>query len=539
MRNYTARCYHRIQVRFLTFFTTMLLSLPIFASTESLNKKASEIVVDYFNIQSSPYTNETGFFGIHYNINLLPIKNFYTGLGVYSAITGNNGGFFVFGFDNNYYLNLFKNIYFDSGVFIGAGGAHSAKVGGGLMLLPHVGLSYRANKFQLGIDYSYVTFPTGYIKNSQILFHLSLLNDFNFFGPGKGLLTDSNMDLTKNISHLYIGPIVQLATPKKGTKSLRNKLQDNTQGLIGGELGKFITKNSYFGLRATAIAKSKSGNGYMSLMGGLGNLLKLSHSLSIDNDFYIGAGGGGEISTGSGLLLEADTGLSWKITKAIDSKIQVGYLIAPDGNYKAWIGTIGFHYHIFSYSPSSENKLPHINVLSQKIRHWRIQAFHQTLFHPERKDTRKGDIHFLGALLEQQINQNFYLSYGTEFAYSGEHSGGLAAGIVGIGYQINLKNNWHPFVTILSGAIGGGGIDIGGGLFLEPNIGIRYSLSDNFSLNLSGGYIKSIDGKLNAVTATAGLSFDFGELPVISHDTQPIPDTPQSNHTCSQPADCR
>lgn len=107
-----------------------LLFILLYISTLSgveLTKKA--LRASFETVEISP-EEDLGLLGTSYLIE--PNENFYYGLGVYSAVTGKRGGFFVGGATVGYKYELYKNLYLDSGVFFGGGGGGSAPQGGGV-----------------------------------------------------------------------------------------------------------------------------------------------------------------------------------------------------------------------------------------------------------------------------------------------------------------------------------------------------------------------------------------------------------------------
>ena len=226
----------------------LFFSLSAFAdkAAEKLNTLSAQTTLDYFTINSSKIN--LGLLGIHYDLSLLPVHDFYTGVGLYGAVTGNTGGFFALGMDNNYNPRLYKSLYFDSGVFLGGGGAHGSAVGGGLMVLPHVGLSYSLGPARIKLDYSYITFPSGSIQGSQVMAGVIIPSTFYYFSPGDSVGMNDSIHWEK--ARLYLSPLLQLYYPEHMSHV----------GLIGAEGGKFLTDRAYLAIRTTAIAAGNSGN---------------------------------------------------------------------------------------------------------------------------------------------------------------------------------------------------------------------------------------------------------------------------------------
>lgn len=495
-----------------TLLATALLPVMLYANNNTLEQyqsTPSEATLDFLNINMPGGQPSMGLIGLHYDLNLLPIPDFYTGLGTYGAVKGNNGGFFALGIDNDYRPELYKSLYLDSGLFVGGGGARSAQVGGGLMILPHLGLGYKLGGQLFTLDYSYVTFPSGQISGSQVMLGVTFPSDFNFFSPGQDSETNSIVDWQAD--RFYLSPIVQAYKPKSGTMSLSGNSQDGVLGLVGAEGGKYITDRAYVALRSTAVAKGNA-NGYMTLMGGLGYQLPLTSNFFWVNDAFVGSGGGGNVDTGNGILVEADTGFGWQALPNIQPRIMIGYLDAPDGHFQTWVGTLGLNYDLGWLSVPANTGAISYTAPSQNIQHWRAEIYNQTFFDPERTDSRNGNINLIAASLDQQLTPNWFLSYRASFAYQGDNSGALATGMIGAGYQGNFNSNIHPHAEFLAGAAGGGGLAVGDGFLVEPAAGLRYDFSPQFGIDISGGEIISTSGTQHTPALNAGITYSFGKL---------------------------
>lgn len=105
-------------------------------------------------------TDEIGLVGTHFDFH--PFRSFdpfYTGFGFYSAATGEEGGFFTFG----YTLGLdyeFYNFHTDAGVYLGGGGgSHLSFPGGGMIVRTHAALSYEVKGVELVVGVARTDFP--------------------------------------------------------------------------------------------------------------------------------------------------------------------------------------------------------------------------------------------------------------------------------------------------------------------------------------------------------------------------------------------
>jgi len=127
------------------FYLLVVLSVhsSLFSQIKGIPEKMSQkgfAKIDFLSIEMPftiiPNEQNLGFTGIHYN--LLLDKSFYSGIGIYSAVSGFRGGFFTLGVNagiKKYFSNKF---YIDTGFhFGGGGGGTGAPDGGGAFILPH------------------------------------------------------------------------------------------------------------------------------------------------------------------------------------------------------------------------------------------------------------------------------------------------------------------------------------------------------------------------------------------------------------------
>lgn len=63
---------------------------------------------------------------------------------------------------------------------------------------------------------------------------------------------------------------------------------------------------------------------------------------------------------------------------------------------------------------------------------------------------------------------------------------------------------------LLAGAAGGGGVDTGGGLLVQPEIGLVIHLSDSYSVYVREGYLHAFSGDFDCLTSSLGICRSFG-----------------------------
>jgi len=99
------------------------------------------------------------------------------------------------------------------------------------------------------------------------------------------------------------------------------------------------------------------------------------------------------------------------------------------------------------------------------------------------------------------------------FAYKGE-SGGYAHGLFGMGIKSNpfLNDKFSVFAETSAGVAGGGRVDSGEGVLVRPTVGINFHLTEDFSIQASGGQMVSPFGNVNSTNFNIGLSYGVSIL---------------------------
>ena len=85
-----------------------------------------------------------GLFGLHYQV---PINNWlYGGIGMYAAITGDQGGLFVLDVAVGINTKIYNNLFIDANFHVGRDGGYRYLVNDGAFMNPNIGLHYKNKK---------------------------------------------------------------------------------------------------------------------------------------------------------------------------------------------------------------------------------------------------------------------------------------------------------------------------------------------------------------------------------------------------------
>jgi len=458
-----------------------------------------------------------GLLGFYYLAKVSPFIN--GGIVGYSAISGNQGGLFVLGIEGNIYHRLISKLWINYGLFVGGGGG-KVGTGNGSMIRSQIGLSYDFERFKVGANYSYVSFPDSRIQGKQVGLSIAIPTKFYYTNPNfiGRTINDLNMlnHSSSNIvfNRIYMGIIVKNYFQEVATKNTFGEVQDNTIWLTGFELGRFMTKNTYILLKTSGAFKGNP-HGYMDFLAGIGyNYPFIAKYLSLTGKITAGSGGGGYVETGGGLLVETNIGLTLNFTPNIAMQIDGGYLNSPYGNLKAISLTSKLLYSIETASIAPTTRTKSAEGI-YNFNTWAIRITNQVYKHPKRNQNIANDnVHLICVKFDKLLNKYIFLTGQAHSAYSGNYVGGYAAGLVGVGIQSKtiFNDQVKANAEMLIGAGGGGHLAIGQGAIAQSVFGITYNFTNYFSLRMSTGKLFALKDDLNNDIIDLGLVINFATL---------------------------
>ena len=470
--------------------------------------------LSYDNL-SLPNDENMGLLGTSY---LLDFDDSYLGLGVYSAIDGQRGGFFTGGIQLGHQLELGQGFALDSGVFIGGGGGGAAPQGGGLMLRPHVSMIKNIGGLNLGLGVSKVKFPNGDIDSNQLSLQLDMPFGFVYKSfddkqaSNNDILTlDANSDLRVGWKDYYMATTYQQYMIDNGVKNTSGALMANDMSLVGFEYG-IKSTDGYYHYLETAGAGSKGTDGFAEFLGGMGYSKAFGRNFGLNLKAALGAAGGGGVDTGGGLIYKQNIGLYVRPFNEVSLSAEVGRVGAFDGEFKANTLKLGLQYPFKLLSAGGGvRKASNYDYTSNGL--WAIREVHQSYLGSStlRKNSSKDPVQLLGVKLDRYLDNDTYITGQALAAYKGE-SGGYAVGLIGAGQDFNITQDLNLFTEFGVGVAGGGGIDTGGGTIMQPLVGFNYEFSPGFSLQSSFGKMIAMSGGGDTNVVEFGLKYQFGTV---------------------------
>lgn len=447
----------------------------------------------------------------------------YGGLGVYGAASGIRGGFFTGGFEGGLRYPLLSDFEAEMGVFIGGGGGGAAPQGGGLMVRPHIGLTYGNSDVRAGVQLSRVEFPNGEIKSSQIAAVVDVpFESFRLDGTYKGRLDYFSYD-AQAVFHRSLMPVqgafgieMQHYIPTSGSRKTDGSLMSESFDTVGVRYENFLSRNMVWHL-STAGAMSGGADGYAEIFSGLGYRYGLFESLSsksklsVSADGAIGMGGGGRIATGGGAMGKATIGLSYRMNPQWSADLRGGYVSSLDGDFSGGLMSFSLNHPFVVIKPSVASFKDQRMGVEFIRSDWQVRLVHETYTSAQRKNGDSAGVSLVGMEMDALTGGIGYF-YGKALgAYRGE-AGGYVSGTLGVGINYRLPMSMSLYTQAGVGAGGGGGIDVGSGAIVEAEAGMRYGVSDNTNLWIGAGLTKSIAGELETPTVKGGIMYRFATV---------------------------
>ena len=417
------------------------------------------------------------------------------GLEIQEAISGQFGGFYVFGLtsDIDFRLNKFPvslNLY----GFIGGGGGASAPDGSGLAYRYAIGLKgHLSPNFNLLARYSTYDLPTGSIAGSQVQFGFS-------YGYNSIFNSDiNNSRIAKqslSIQSLFVD--LDAYDSERLNENYRSKF-------ISVEYATHFTENLEGLIRLQAAISSQI-DGFMAYYSGLSYSAFKHKYFALKFSSLIGSCGGGAMNTSGGFAYLLETGIDLNLSNKTIS-LSKGHNASYDGSFSANYLQLGLKYNFESnlrlgaYGKKVDSydgfKQKYIGVKTG------IQV-HQAPNSLDRNSLIYENMTLMYFGLAHQINNKTDILGETRWAMGGDY-GAYAEGIIGFSTPIINFNKFTLSTPVQMVIAGGGGIDVGKGFGIQLNLSADYHFAKSSSLSFSVGKLNFIDGNykpLSFITPT-------------------------------------
>jgi hypothetical protein len=265
-------------------------------------------------------------------------KNWFAFLKVDGAFDGIKAGFMDVFLGGGYLLPFNKNntnILTKFGV--GAAGGGGIDTQGGFLLYPDLSIEQRIfNEFFLSINKGFVISPNSHFNTS------SLGVGIKYYVERSGVIADQSF--TNGMFKAFeviVKHDVYLDAKRDKDIATENMHQ------IALQINFDLTKNIYVAGQ-TAFASFGNAGAYAEGIVGFGARTNsfYNNKINIFGQVLAGAAGGGDISTGEGLIFKPAAGFNYKLNNSLSLRASGGYVKAKGGALSSTMFNVGIKYHL-------------------------------------------------------------------------------------------------------------------------------------------------------------------------------------------------
>lgn len=475
------------------FFAKIVIFPYLFVSLLTVSAQAGELEwkfgIDHFTKSQTPVS------GLHQlTLGYVTDQGYFLGQSLYSGALGQGGGLFVGGVEAGRYFDLGHDYRMALGAYVGGGGGGSRVHGDGIMVRPFLTLEIPTFGGHLGLGASWTTIDGSDIATPAITTYYSKPFNLNFSVPNNGGTWKSRNGDTvfKSASLRYMQYL-----HSDSSKTISGA-QSQDMHLLGGEF--VFDSNAAFDtfLQANGVV-SGFAEGYADWVLGVRSKNILGNTI-FAYEFGLGAGCGGAIDTGGGLLWTA--GLSANITLSDNWILKAG--ISRRKSFNGAFSVVAPSLDIAYNFGSSQRRQKTQNAHKIQFYSGITRQFPNTRF-------IRGKPHYsqtpnlLETTIDVFLNEKFYITGQASTAFTGD-VGGYQLGLFGIGWHSVPKNNWSYSAEVVMGAAGGAGVDTNGGLIYGARAEIDYWIDPSLALTVGLGHVRAAVGQgMAPTTVNVGL----------------------------------
>jgi len=469
-------------------------------------------------------TDDMGLVGTHFDWHPFEtFEPFYTGFGFYSAASGEEGGFFTFGYSMGLDYELYENFHVDAGVYIGGGGGgHLTFPGGGMIIRTQAALSYatKLDGLELVIGIARTDFPNTTNEEDKSDLHpfagLNITDDLwtetESAGNSRSISYFDGLFRDVRLTPTFVYYDIDNKATKRALLYAGNEAYQENFPMLGMQMDKFLTDEIFVAMEAYGALGSAAG--YAAIEAGLGYDMPLTKWLIWESKMIAGFAGDGRIDTGGGFILQPMTGLRLQMTPSLSFKTLVGRTYAPSGLFSATTYEAGISWQASRPVPETGSHLFSSEDFENLA--WVISPSFKMYFpydstHKSTPEESEKEIGLVGIIMAFPLNSWFSLTGSTHWAMIG-NAGSYAEGLFG------AKLLSPPFTPLdirakLHGEIGagaGGSINTAsGGYVTQALAGLELPVSQHTALGLDAGEMRTSDGRFKAKTLLLSLNINL------------------------------
>ncbi len=466
---------------------------------------------------------DLGLLGMHFDF-LEPLEDWpgiYFGVGGFTAVTGDRGGFVAGGIEGGLNYQATDAFSFDAGLFFGVGGGHSVPNGNGFMLREHFGGQYQVSpNLGLRLELSNIDFPDGAMGDFQIglgaAWTMAPWVARNEVRAGRVFPAAAQPTFTR----MRFSGQGTLLLVDDGSRYTNGAAIDSDMVLAGGRADLFLDENLFLNVGAAGAGVGDV-QGYAHVLAGVGYSMPIDERFSVEGLLQLGGAGGAGVDTGGGLLLSPAISGRIHFHPQISGGVTLSRLMALDGDFDGTgIGfDLAFSTGLPNYKPGVRGVLlPDQTALSL----WVIEVMNRYYLPGEsvRLDNGRdmGSMHEVGVGVAFPLNQEINLTAQVFGGWNGA-PGNYGEGWLGARYRHLFAGHpsasqWHAILAGAMGVGGGGGVSNGDGALWDMRGGVGFTLTPTMGLDLTVGRTGAVNGDFEAWSFQGGLSWRFG-VPVV------------------------
>jgi hypothetical protein len=426
------------------------------------------------------------------------LPGLWTGISGYGAVAGDRGGLFVLGVSGGWREPLGEHLVAEVGVFAGGGGGASAGQGDGLLLRGHAQLGWRFVGNELALGIARDDFVGGSIEGTSLTVGWQVDDVVTLLGEAVAFpaMVDRRTWTMAPIAATFV------SADERGRSGAL--LADHIE-LVGFAIERYLTPNWSVPLRMAA-AVTGDAAGYMEVMSGVAWQGSTRYAgIAPIADLLVGAGGGGDIDTGGGILVRPELGIAVGCGRSFDLRIRSGWTEAPDGNFSAATLTADLAWTSEEWTQigaSSRGSLAHDAVQPDP---WRL-VVGGTRYAPD--GGRDDGLSLVSVLVEKPLCRWFSLSGRARSALS-DGAGGYSEGLLGAALDWPLLAHQVIGIGAEVGAGGGGGLTTGSGGIASLTLRYRWQWTSAWGLHIAAGRLEAINDAFTTDLIEAGLVWSF------------------------------
>lgn len=416
----------------------------------------------------------------------------WVGIAGYGAAGGDRGGLFTLGVSGGWRTRVVGVLGIEVGGYAGGGGGASAGQGDGLHLRGHglLTLALPCGELAAGVVANH--FRGGTIDDTGWTVGWHCHDDLTVLGRGDG------RPATVDTRTWTVGPLI--GTYRSEGEIGRSGAELGAIDLVGFTIERHLDAGFRLPLRLAGAWRGATG--YMEVLGGVGWVGPWR--IAPEATVLFGAGGGGDVDTGGGLLVRPELGIGVRLLDALALRVSGGWTWALDGDFAAPGATValGWTSQAWSIIDGDRGSLAASAVQRDP---WRI-VIGGTRYEPV--EGRDDGLSLVSVLVEKPVTGMLVLTGRARSALS-DQAGGYSEGLLGARLDFRIFPRHTIAVGGELGAAGGGGIPTGSGAIGSLTGHWRWMWSDAWGVQIGGGRLEALDGPFVTDLIEVGLVWSF------------------------------